>query len=82
MNTPQGDGKTATSSGSAEARDHRPAELAPAVDLRVDGGPPILVSGEACPGIEGYFTAYHVGHQWICTDADCPVHRVGGRSDG
>ena len=30
----------------------------------------------SCDGRDGYFTAYHVGHQWVCTDQNCSWRRA------
>lgn len=38
---------------------------------------PAHPSGEsACDGKDGFFTAYHVGHQWVCTDQNCSWRRT------
>ncbi|HEU4344773.1 MAG TPA: hypothetical protein VFU31_24760 [Candidatus Binatia bacterium] len=39
-------------------------------------------SGEgACDGQKGYFTAAHLGRQWVCTDPDCSWRRMNPRGE-
>lgn len=53
---------------------HRAGEIAEEAE------PQRRQSGESCAGVEGYFTADHLGRQWVCTDKACAVHRSRARS--